>query len=194
MGSGSDHTIGALRGELVPHPALQSPPSDLPHWDDDGPKSHEIWFALAAWLLKLPHTHCKAVPVASSLKCVKPNDLGYAARISPSELRESNLTQIYLKSCLVVWIFLRFPKTRIPTSYMLTFCIIPFSVFLLSCTSRALSCSSLRLPLEWHLLCKREDVGQMETQMGRVYVTFQPLSVFAPVKEVDFVPLSSPHS
>lgn len=65
MGSGSDRAISAL----VPHPVLQSPPSDLPRWDDEGPKSQELCFALAARLLKLPHTHCKAVPVASSLKC-----------------------------------------------------------------------------------------------------------------------------
>lgn len=47
----------------------ESPPSDLPRRDDAGPKSQELCFALAAWLLKLPHTHCKAVPLASSLKC-----------------------------------------------------------------------------------------------------------------------------
>lgn len=150
-------------------PRIESPPSDLPRWDDDGPKSQELWFALATWLLRLPQTHCKAVPVASSLKCKAQS---YAARISPSELRESNLIQIYLKSCLVVWILLRFPKSRIPTLHVLTFSLIPFSVFLLSCNSRDLSCSSLRMPLEWHVPCKREDVEQMETQRGRVYVAF----------------------
>lgn len=103
------------------------------------------------------------------------------------------LHKFYLKSCLVVWIFLHFPKSRIPTSYMLTFSIKPFSVFLLSCNSRDLSSPSLRMPLEWHLLYKR--MWDRWRHRGRGYMWLSNLFLSAPpLKEVEFVPLSSPHS
>lgn len=123
MGLGSDHTIGT-----TPSTALRVLPQTSHTEMMMGPKARSSGLR---WLLDFwnCHTHIARLFLLPALWNVKPNDLGFAARISPSELRESHLTQIYLKSCLVMWILLHFPKSRIPTSHVLTFSQILFSVF-----------------------------------------------------------------
>lgn len=175
VGSEADHTIGCCQRQAgtTPHTSESSVrPPTLRWW----------WWAQKPWALVWAHT--ARLFLLPALWNVKLNWFGLCRQNFPKwTQRRSSDTDLSKKLSGNMDHFSFSPNSKYPHCiFLLAFATASFNVSLLLCSSRDLSCSSLRMILEWHL-CKREDVAEGATgdeREGRAYWALPSLSVCTP--------------